>query len=109
MEIKRAIRKIIALGTGATMHGPTVLGAMAAADLGSYPAPFVEDSTFNAVSIVGANAKAADSIGVADILLGLAYVEGAVVSDTTAVTTLEGDAYKISKGTPPFHTGTFAR
>ena len=97
MEIKRAIRKIIALGTGATMVGATVLGAMAAADLGSYPAPFVEDSTFNAVSIVGANAKAADSIGVADILLGLAYVEGAVVSETTATTTLEGDAYKISK------------
>jgi len=97
MEIKRAIRKIIALGTGATMVGATVLGAMAAADLGSYPAPFVEDSTFNAVSIVGANAKAADSIGVADILLGLAYVEGTVVSTTTATTSLEGDAYKISK------------
>ncbi len=99
MEIKKAIKRIIALGTGATMLGATVLGAMAAADLGSYPAPFVEDSTYNAVAIVGASAKAADSIGVADILLGLAYVEGAAVSDTTAVTTLEGDAYKVSKST----------
>jgi len=97
MEIKRAIKKIIALGTGATMVGATVLGAMAAADLGSYPAPFVVGSTYDAVAIVGANAKAADSIGVADILLGLSFVEGQAASTTTAVTTLEGDAYKISK------------
>jgi len=99
MEIKRAIKKIIALGTGATMVGATVLGAMAAADLGSYPAPFVVDSTYNAVAIVGANAKAADSIGVADVLLGLASIEGTAASTTTATTTLTGDTYKISKST----------
>ena len=99
MEIKKAIKRIIALGTGATMLGATVLGAMAAADLANYPAPFVEDSTYNAVAIVGANAKTADSIGVADILLGLSFVEGQAASSTTAVTTLEGDAYKISRGT----------
>jgi len=97
MEIRKAIKRIIALGTGATMLGATVLGAMAAADLGSYPAPFVVGSTYNAVAIVGANAKAADSIGVADVLLGLAYIEGA--ASTTATTSLEGDAYKIAKGT----------
>ncbi|MBA3064172.1 hypothetical protein FP803_01910, partial [Candidatus Woesearchaeota archaeon] len=97
MEIKKAIKRIIALGTGATMLGATVLGAMAAADLGSYPAPFVVDSTYNAVAIVGANAKAADSIGVADVLLGLASIEGTAVSTTTAVTSLEGDAYQIAK------------
>ena len=99
MEIRKAIKRIIALGTGATMLGATVLGAMAAADLANYPAPFIEDSTYNAVAIVGAGAKAADSIGVADILMGLTFVEGAAVSDTTAVTTIEGDAFKISKGT----------
>jgi len=99
MEIKRAIKKIFALGTGATMVGATVLGAMAAADLGNYPVPFVEGGVYNAVSVVGANAKAADSIGVADVLLGLSYVEGAAASTTTATTTLEGDTYKIAKGT----------
>jgi len=97
MEIKKAIKRIIALGTGATILGATVLGAMAAADLADYPAPFVEDSTYNAVAIVGADAKAADSIGVADVLLGLKFVEGAAA--TTAVTKFEGDIHKIAKGT----------
>jgi len=97
MEIKRAIKKIIALGTGATMVGATVLGAMAAADLGSYPAPFLVGSTYDAVAIVGASAKAADSIGVADVLLGLSYAEGASSTTTTATTTLDGDTYMISK------------
>ena len=99
MEIKKAIKRIIALGTGATMLGATVLGAMAAADLANYPVPFVEDSTYNAVAIVGADAKATDSIGVADILLGLSFVEGAAAATTTATTSLEGDAYQIAKGT----------
>jgi len=58
---------------------------------------------YNAVSIVGANAKAADSIGVADVLLGLSYAEGAAASDTTATTTLEGDTYKISKSSDPLN------
>ena len=36
MRVKKAIKKIAALGVGATMLGATVLGAMAA-DLANYP------------------------------------------------------------------------
>ena len=47
MRLRKAIKRIVALGTGVTMVGATILGAMAAADLSSYPAPFVEDGAFN--------------------------------------------------------------
>ena len=57
MKLRKAIKRIIALGTGATMVGATILGAMAAADLSNYPAPFVEDGAFNALLVVGAAAK----------------------------------------------------
>jgi len=97
MEIKRAIKKIIALGTGATMVGATVLGAMATADLANYPAPFVEDGIWNAVSIIGAKSSAQDNVAITDIVLGLAQVEVGTTSATTATTSLEGDAYQISK------------
>jgi len=97
MEIKRAIKKIIALGTGATMVGATVLGAMATADLANYPAPFVEDGIWNAVSIIGAKSSAEDNVAITDVVLGLAQVEVGTTSATSATTSLEGDAYQISK------------
>ncbi len=46
MKIKKAIKKIVALGAGATMVGATLLGAMAT-DLSNYPAPFVQDGSIN--------------------------------------------------------------
>jgi hypothetical protein len=97
--MKKAIKRIVALGTGATMLGATVLGAVAAADLADYPQPFVEGGVYNAIAVIGANAKAEDTIGVSDVLLGLGYVEGQATSGTTATTTLQGDAKKIVKGT----------
>ena len=42
MEVKKAIKKIIALGVGTSMMGATLLGGMAA-DLSEYPAPFIKD------------------------------------------------------------------
>ena len=98
MEIKRAIKKIIALGTGATMVGATVLGAMAAADLANYPAPFVtEDHVWDAVSIIGDKSSAEDNVAITDIVLGLNTYELGTTSGATAVTTLTGDAYQITK------------
>jgi len=73
MKLNKAIKKIVALGTGATMVGATILGAMAAADLGDYPTPFVEDGAFNALIVVGANAKAEDVLGAIDIATSLQY------------------------------------
>ncbi len=75
MEVKKAIRKVIALGTGAAMVGSTIMGAMAA-DLSSYPAPFISKDAsgkpvFDAWLIVGDTAAPADIIGVTDVAVSL--------------------------------------
>ena len=104
MEIKRAIKKIIALGTGATMVGATVLGAMAAANLANYPAPFVtEDHQWDAVSIIGATSTAEDNVAITDIVLGLKTYEIGTTTGTSATTTLVGDAYQITKSSDPLN------
>jgi len=76
MEIRRAIKKIIALGIGVIMVGVIVLGVMVVVDLGSYPVLFVVGSIYDVVVIVGVNVKVVDLIGVVDILFGLSFVEG---------------------------------
>ncbi len=66
MEVKKAIRKVIALGAGATMVGATLFSAMAA-DLSAFPAPFVKDGVFDALIVVGATAASEDVVGAVDI------------------------------------------
>ena len=46
MRFQKTIKRMIALGTGATMVGATIMGAMAA-DLSSYPSPFIKDCKLN--------------------------------------------------------------
>ena len=72
MRVKKAIKKIAALGVGATMLGATVLGAMAA-DLANYPEPFVDTGLFNGYIVVGDNAAAEDVVGAIDIAAALQY------------------------------------
>lgn len=102
MRVKKAIRKIAALGTGATMLGATVLGAMAA-DLSNYPSPlFIKDGVFDAVLVVGDNAAAEDVVGVTNIAIAMqaAAVKKTVV-DTGAgsVTVVTGDNAQIKEST----------
>jgi hypothetical protein len=97
MRLRKAIRKIVALGTGATMVGATLLGAMAAADLSNYPAPFVQDGAFNALIVVGAAAKTEDVLGSIDIATSLQYaatVTTAVPGTGTTITVV-GEGAKI--------------
>lgn len=70
MNVKNAVKRIVALGTGATMVGATLLGAMAA-DLGDYPAPFVADGEFDGAIVIGASAATADVLGAIDIAASL--------------------------------------
>jgi len=75
MEVKKAIKKVIALSTGAAMVGSTIMGAMAA-DLSSYPSPFISKDgagkpVFDAWLVVGDTAAPADIIGVTDIAVSL--------------------------------------
>jgi hypothetical protein len=89
MRLRKTIKRIVALGTGATMVGATLLGAMAAADLSDYPAPFVADGAFNALLVVGAAAKTEDVLGAIDIATSLQY-------STTVTKPLPGSGTTIS-------------
>jgi len=84
MKLSKAIRKIAAIGSGAVMLGATVMGAMAA-DLSSYPAPFLSDGALDSILVVGAAAASTDVLGVTDIAASLqakmtTAVEGAEVT-----------------------------
>ena len=72
MKFKNAIKKIAALGTGVTMLGATLMGAMAA-DLADYPNMFMKDDKFNAVVVVGDNALPIDIVGAIDMAFSLQY------------------------------------
>ncbi|MBD3248899.1 hypothetical protein GF336_02530 [Candidatus Woesearchaeota archaeon] len=97
----RAIKKIMALTTGATMLGATLMGAMAA-DLADYPSPlFIEDNAFNGAIVVGDDAKSEDVVGAIDIATSLQYVTAAAADGTTgdSVTVEGGEAWMIDSAT----------
>ena len=63
MELRKTVKKIAALGMGASMLGATVIGAMAAGDLAGFPTNFISaDGKFDGMFVVGKNAKAEDII-----------------------------------------------
>ncbi|MBI5391131.1 S-layer protein [Candidatus Woesearchaeota archaeon] len=90
MEIKKTIKKVVALGTGSVMLGATLMGAMAA-DLGQYPSMFVTaDGKLDGVFVVGANARAADTVGATDIATHMTWMK----PGGSTTTTVTGDAWK---------------
>jgi S-layer protein (TIGR01564 family) len=93
MKFRNTIKKIAALGVGATMLGTTMMGALAA-DLSNYPNMFMQDNKFNAVLVVGSQAAPIDIVGAIDMAYSLqaAATETTDVSiaGTTTVTTTSG-------------------
>ncbi len=96
MRFQKAIKRMIALGTGAVMLGSMAGSAFAAADLMNYPSPFVKDGKFSGVLIVGDKAAAEDVIGISDVIASLQFAATKKVTtgSTTSVST-EGDVYKV--------------
>ncbi|MFH1406153.1 MAG: S-layer protein, partial [Nanoarchaeota archaeon] len=92
MEIKKMVKRIFAIGAGATMLGATVMGAMAA-DLKNYPDMFVDDGVFNGLLVVGEKAAAVDNLALTDIASSMMYMK----SDVSTVS-VEGDAWKVEAG-----------
>ncbi len=71
MKVRKAINKMVALGSGLTMVGATIFGA-AAADLSEYPSPlFIKDGRFDGIIVVGDDAAASDVIGSIDVATAL--------------------------------------
>ncbi|MBS3097019.1 hypothetical protein J4480_06305, partial [Candidatus Woesearchaeota archaeon] len=93
MRFQKAIKRMIALGTGAIMVGSSVF---AAADLANYPSPFVKDGKFSGVLVVGDKAAAEDVIGISDIVSSLQFAATKKAATTAAGTVaVEGDAWQV--------------
>jgi hypothetical protein len=69
MNVRKAIKKIVAIGAGVTMVGATIMGAMAALD--AYPTNYITDGVFNGKVVVGENAATSDVVGAIDIAASL--------------------------------------
>ena len=94
MRFQKAIKRMIALGTGAIMVGSSVF---AAADLANYPSPFVKDGKFSGVLVVGDKAAAEDVIGISDIVSSLQFAATKKAATTAAGTVaVEGDAWQVA-------------
>ena len=95
MRFQKAIKRMIALGTGAVMLSSMV---SAAADLANYPSPFVKDGKFSGVLIVGDKAAAEDVIGITDIVSSLQFasVKKAAVASGGSSVSVEGDAWQVA-------------
>ncbi|MEA3429745.1 MAG: hypothetical protein U9R08_00580 [Nanoarchaeota archaeon] len=104
MEVKKAIKKIVALGVGATMLGATVLGAMAACDLSMYPEPFVVDGEFDGLLVVGDTSTAADTLGVADVFGSLQFANKVGVGVGAAAVAIS-EGYQVERAGDDFNLG----
>src|SRR3989344_5214520 len=93
MKVSKAIRKIVALGVGATMMGATIMGATAAADLKDYPTFFVKNGNYDGVLVVRGEE---DSLAAVDIAANMAVPTTTSTSGTTTTTTVAGDAWKVA-------------
>ena len=59
MKVKKVIKRIVALGTGFSMLGATMFGALAA-DLADFPAPYVKSAVYDAKIVIGEAAAPSD-------------------------------------------------
>ncbi len=107
--IKKTIKRIAAIGTGVAMVGATLTGAMAL-DLAEYPSPFVVDGVYDStnVLVVGDDADAADTMGLADVSSGLQYESKvAVTSESTSVSVTGGVSEAVAMGLGLTNTSLF--
>src|SRR3989338_3109604 len=94
MRFQKAIKRMIALGTGAVMLSSLVAGA---SDLANYPMPFVKDGKFSGVLVVGDKAAAEDVIGISDITSSLQFAatKAAPTSGSGSSVSVSGDAWLV--------------
>jgi len=98
-KIKRIVKKIGAISTGAAFLGATLMGAMAV-DLSTYPDPFVVNGAENNAVIIHSS-NGLDSAAAGYVLTGLS---GAVTSTGGTVTNVEG-GYKLEYSGDKFNLG----
>ena len=97
MKTRNVVKRIAALGTGVSMVGATLFGALAAYDLSAYPAPLLLNGRANGIIVVGDDAAASDVVGAVDIAASLqfqAFTETVSPGGRTG-TVLVGDSAKV--------------
>ena len=98
MKVRNIIHKAAVLGSGATMMGATIMGAMAY-DLADYPTQYIVDGSFDGKIVVGERAATSDVLGSVDIAASLQA--GSVTSEAVEIpgavgeVSLTGDAFRI--------------
>ncbi len=96
MNVLKKIKKIVAIGIGAGM----VVSTVAAADLGDFPAPYVNDNgVFSGKIVIGENAATADVIGAIDIATALQAAAGTPVNVAGGVSVAGGELEDVAIGT----------
>jgi hypothetical protein len=88
-KLKRTIKRIAAISSGAIMLGATVFGA-AATTLGDYPAPFITNGAWTGEIVIGADAASSDTVGAIDIAASLAQQATTAVTSSTTTTVTGG-------------------
>lgn len=105
--LKNVVKRAVAIGSGALMIGATV-GAVAAAGLADYPAPFITNGQFDGLIVVGEKAASADIIGAIDIAASLQASSTTPVSTSGVVKNeLTGDAAQIGDSGDILEIGEF--
>jgi len=98
MKLRKAVKKIVALGIGATMIGATILAASAqgsvASDFAQFPTQFVQNGRHIGYTAVGDAGKTDDTLAALDTNAGLDYAGTAAVGTVGA--SVSGAAIAIS-------------
>ncbi len=97
-RLKRAVKRITAIGTGMAMLGASLTGAIAQPDLADFPAPFIVNGkgVSNLAIVVGADARSIDTIGALDIVEQLQFDSKVCGAAGASLTSVSGDAVEIS-------------
>jgi len=99
LKARETVKRVAAITAGATLLGATAMGAVAAADLGDYPAPFVADGSLVGLVVVGSDAAAGDIVGAGDIISTLTQAAVTTVAGTGTTEVTGGLAKSILIGT----------
>ncbi|MDP6845925.1 MAG: hypothetical protein QF460_03150, partial [Candidatus Nanoarchaeia archaeon] len=107
LKARETVKRVAAITAGATLLGATAMGAVAAADLGDYPAPFVADGDLVGLVVVGSDAAAGDIVGAGDIISTLTQAAVTTVAGTGETTVTGGVSKDILIGTALSDTTAF--
>lgn len=99
LKAKNAIKRVAAISAGASLVGATMMGAVAAQDLGDYPMPFIgEDGSLDGLVVVGADAASSDVVGAAELVSTLTQAAVTTTPGTSTVSVTGGKAEDINIG-----------